>query len=83
MTSFTTQDTFDRIAAIVAEKLSIDKDKINAQSTLTELGADSLDLVEIIMRLEEEFNIEINDADAEKMRSMQDVVNYIHEKRTK
>lgn len=81
MNSNQTHDTFNRIAQLVAEKLNIDVKKITPTSTLAELGADSLDLVEIVMRLEEEFSIEINDADAEKMHSMQDVVDYINERR--
>ena len=61
----------------------IDKKTITANSTFQDLGADSLDLLEIIMRLEEQFGIEINDEDAEKMNKMQDVVAYINERRTK
>lgn len=83
MPVFQEEDTFAHIAQLVAEKLNIDAHKITRSSTLGQLGADSLDLVEIVMRLEEEFNIEINDADAEKMQSMQDVVTYIHARRTK
>lgn len=77
------QDTFAKIVDIVASKLDVDKKSINMESTFTDLGADSLDLLEIIMRLEEQFGIEINDEDAEKMTKMSDVVAYINARRTK
>lgn len=70
---------FEKIAAIVAEKLNIDRKSITLASTMQDLGADSLDMVEIIMRIEEEFSIEINDADAEKLHTMHDVVDYVAE----
>ena len=53
------------------------------QSTLQDLGADSLDMVEIIMKLEEQFGIEINDEDAEKLHNISDVVDYVQNLRTK
>jgi acyl carrier protein len=83
MSTFDKQDTFAKIIDIVVSKLEIDKKSITADSTFQDLGADSLDLLEIIMRLEEQFCIEINDEDAEKMQRMQDVVDYINERRTK
>jgi acyl carrier protein len=83
MSTFDKQDTFAKIVDILVSKLDIDKKAIVADSTFQDLGADSLDLLEIIMRLEEQFGIEINDEDAEKMNNMQDVVDYIQERRTK
>jgi acyl carrier protein len=83
MSTFDRQDTFTKIVDIVASKLDIDKNIITNESTFQDLGADSLDLLEIIMRLEEQFGIEVNDEDAEKMHTMHDVVSYIHERRTK
>jgi acyl carrier protein len=77
------KDTADKIVAIIAEKLHIEPSTINAQSTLQDLGADSLDMVDIIMKVEEEFGIEINDEDAEKIHNVQDVINYVHELRSK
>jgi acyl carrier protein len=71
------EQIFERVRTLVAEKLTIDKSTVTLASTMQDLGADSLDMVEIIMRLEEEFNIEINDADAEKLNTMSDVVQYI------
>lgn len=67
----------DNVVAIVADKLNIDKSKITEQSTLAELGADSLDLVEIIMRMEEKFDVEINDEQAEKLCNVGQVIDYI------
>ncbi len=68
---------FDRLVDIVAEKLRIERVQVTLGSTMQDLGADSLDMVEIIMRIEEEFNIQINDADAEKLQTMREVVEYI------
>lgn len=72
------QDTYHTVVAIVSEKLKKDKNTITQARSFQELGADSLDMVEIIMKLEEQFDIEINDEDAEKLCSIQDVVDYIH-----
>lgn len=76
-------ETASKITSIIAEKLNIDAASINAQSTLQDLGADSLDMVDIIMKVEEEFGIEINDEDAEKLHNVQDVINYVHSLRIK
>lgn len=83
MPQFSYDETFAKIADIIADKLSIEKSRITPQSTLTDLGADSLDLVEIIMKLEEQFALEINDVDAEKMNNVGQVVEYIQQRRTK
>lgn len=76
-------ETARKVTSIIAEKLNMDVQSINAQSTLQDLGADSLDMVDIIMKIEEEFGIEINDEDAERLHNVQDVINYVHELRTK
>lgn len=83
MKSFTMQDTFDKVADIIASTLSVDKKTVMPAATLEDLGADSLDTVEIIMKLEEQFGIEINDEKAESLHNVQDVVDYVHELRTK
>jgi acyl carrier protein len=75
------QDTSDKVVAIIVEKLDIDPSLVHMTSTLQDLGADSLDLVEIIMKIEEEFGIEINDEVVEKLQNMQDLINYVHELR--
>ena len=76
-------DTADKIISIIAEKLHVDVATINTQSTLQDLGADSLDMVDIVMKVEEEFGIEINDEDAENLHTVQDFINYVHNLRTK
>jgi len=76
-------ETAAKITSIIAEKLHIDAATINAQSTLQDLGADSLDMVDIVMKVEEEFGIEINDEDAEGLHTVQDFINYVHNLRTK
>ncbi|EPZ5175766.1 acyl carrier protein [Campylobacter jejuni] len=70
--------TFDDVKAVVVEQLSIDADAVKMESKIIEdLGADSLDVVELIMALEEKFELEIPDSDAEKLIKIEDVVNYI------
>lgn len=76
-------ETASKITSIIAEKLHVDAATINPQSTLQDLGADSLDMVDIIMKIEEEFGIEINDEDAEGLANVQDVINYVHALRVK
>jgi len=72
-------ELFEKVKKIVAEQLSVDKDiEIKPESTFMEdLGADSLDTVELVMALEEEFDIEIPDEAAEGILTVQDAVNYI------
>lgn len=70
--------TFEKVRDIVVEQLGVEPDEVSLDSTfIDDLGADSLDIVELIMAFEEEFNIEIPDEAAEKIKSVQDVVNYI------
>jgi len=68
----------ERLKKIVAEQLGVDESKIVPSARFTDdLNADSLDLVEMIMSLEEEFGVEIPDEDAEKIVSVQDAITYI------
>ncbi|WP_020675836.1 acyl carrier protein [Geopsychrobacter electrodiphilus] len=68
----------ERVKQIVAEQLGVDEDQVtNGASFMDDLGADSLDTVELVMALEEEFDIEISDEDAEKIQKVQDAVDYI------
>jgi len=76
-------ETANKITSIIADKLHIDAATIKPESTLQDLGADSLDMVDIIMKIEEEFGIEINDEDAEGLHNVQDVINYVHALRVK
>jgi len=72
---------FEKIQDIVADKLGVEKSKITMEASfIDDLGADSLDTVELIMKMEEEFDIEIPDEDAEKLRSVGDVVRYLEAK---
>lgn len=68
----------NKIKEIVVEQLGVDEDQVTLEANFIEdLGADSLDTVELIMAFEEEFDIEIPDTEAEKIKTVQDVVNYI------
>ncbi len=70
---------FDKVRAIIAEQLGIEADEITMESSfIDDLGADSLDIVELIMALEEEFDMEIPDEDAEKISTVGDVIDYIN-----
>lgn len=69
---------FNKVKGIIAEQLGIEEDEITMEASfLDDLGADSLDLVELIMALEEEFDMEFPDEDAEKVATVGDVVEYI------
>jgi acyl carrier protein len=70
----------ERVKQIVVEQLGVEEDQVSNESSFMEdLGADSLDTVELVMALEEEFDIEIADEDAEKIQSVQDAIDYITE----
>ena len=69
----------DRVKKIVAEQLGVKEDEVsNASSFVDDLGADSLDTVELVMALEEEFELEIADEEAEKISTVQEAVDYIN-----
>ena len=71
----------EKIKSIIAEQLGVKAEEVTPQASfIDDLGADSLDTVELIMALEEEFNVEIPDEDAEKMTTVGDAVPYIEEK---
>jgi acyl carrier protein len=70
--------TVEKVKQIIAEQLGVDENEITPSSSFVEdLGADSLDTVELVMALEENFSIEIPDEDAEKIRTVQDAIDYI------
>jgi acyl carrier protein len=72
--------TFDRLKKLIVEQLGVDEEEVTPQASFVEdLNADSLDLVELIMSLEEEFGMEISDEDAEKIQKVSDAVEYIEE----
>ena len=73
-------EIFDKVKEIIIEQLGVAEDAVTEEAAfIDDLGADSLDIVELIMALEEEFDIEIPDSDAEKVVTVGDVVDYIKE----
>ena len=73
-------DIAKRVKEIVAEQLGVEESQVLAESSfMDDLGADSLDTVELVMALEEEFDIEIPDEDAEKIQTVNDAIEYITE----
>lgn len=74
------EDIYKRVVKIVVEELAVDPEEVtNEASFIDDLGADSLDVVELVMAFEEEFDIEIPDEDAESIQTVQDAVDYIEE----
>jgi acyl carrier protein len=71
----------ERVKKIIAEQLGLEEEEVTAESSFVDdLGADSLDTVELVMAFEEEFGIEIPDEDAEKILTVQNAIDYIKEK---
>jgi len=71
-------DVFEKVKEIIVEQLGVNEEEVNLQASFVDdLGADSLDIVELVMALEEEFDLEIPDEDAEKIATVGDAVNYI------
>jgi len=71
----------DRVSAIIVEQLGVTKEELApGASFIDDLGADSLDIVELVMAMEEEFDIEIPDDDAERIQTIEDVISYVKEK---
>ena len=74
----------EKLKAIVIEQLSVgEQEVVNEASFLDDLGADSLDVVELVMAIEEEYGIEIPDDDAEKLQTVQDAITYVEERTAK
>ena len=72
------EEIFDKVKEIIVEQLGVAENTVTSEASfIDDLGADSLDIVELIMSLEEEFDMEIPDADAEKIVTVNDVVEYI------
>ncbi|GAB2561590.1 acyl carrier protein [Gracilibacillus alcaliphilus] len=74
-------DTFEKVKQIVVDRLDVDEDKVTLEASFKDdLEADSLDVVELVMELEDEFDLEIADEEAEKIATVGDAVNYIDSK---
>ena len=74
-------ETADRVKKIVVEHLGVEPDKVTEDASfIDDLGADSLDIVELVMEFEKEFNIDIPDEDAEKLRTVGDAIGYLNQK---
>lgn len=74
-------ETLSKVQSIVAEQLGVDISEVKPEASFqNDLGADSLDLVEVVMALEEEFEVEIPDEDADGIKTVQEAVNYIEQK---
>lgn len=74
---------YERVRSIVAERLGVDEEKVTMDAEfIGDLNADSLDLVEVIMAMEQEFDLEIKDEEAENIRTVSDAVTYIEEHST-
>lgn len=75
------EEIAERVKSIIAEQLGVNMEEVTPEASFIEdLGADSLDIVELIMALEEEYDMEIPDEDAEKIQTVDDVVTYIQGK---
>jgi acyl carrier protein len=74
-------EIMERVKKIIVDQLGVEEDKVKEDSSfIDDLGADSLDIVELIMAFEEEFDIEIADEDAEKIKVVGDVIRYLEDK---
>jgi len=74
-------DNSEKVKDIIANELGVEREKLtDGASFIDDLGADSLDIVELVMEFEKEFNIEIPDEDAEKLRTVGDALNYLNGK---
>lgn len=77
----TEQELLEKVTKVVVEKLSVKEEQVKADASFVDdLGADSLDRVELVMALEDEFDIEIPDEDAEKLVKVSDAINYVKSK---
>ncbi|WCK53013.1 acyl carrier protein [Aneurinibacillus sp. Ricciae_BoGa-3] len=75
-------DTFERVKKIIVDRLGVDESEIKPEASFKDdLGADSLDVVELVMELEDEFDLEISDEDAEKIATVGDVITYINSRK--
>ena len=74
-------DNFEALKKIIVDQLGVDDDAVTADAAIDELGADSLDLVETIMTVEEEFGVKFEDEDIEGLKTIGDILDYIARKK--
>lgn len=79
MAELSEQEIFEKVRTIISEQLGVDAEEVTPETSFEDLNADSLDIVELIMALEEEFDLEIPDEDAEKLQKVSAVIEYIKE----
>ncbi len=81
--SMSVEEVTKKVIKVIADQLGKNEDEVKAEASfLNDLGADSLDIVEMVMTLEEEFNTEISDEEAEKIQTVQEAIDYIQGKMT-
>lgn len=75
------EEIFDKLKELVVDQLGVEEDEVTMEATMQDdLGADSLDLVELVMSVEEEFGVKVADEDLENIKTVGDIVNYIEER---
>ena len=75
------EEIFDKLKELVVDQLGVDEDEVTMEATMQDdLGADSLDLVDLVMSVEEEFGVKVADEDLENIKTVGDIVNYIEER---
>ena len=75
------EEIFDKLKELVVEQLGVEEDEVTMEATMQDdLGADSLDLVDLVMSVEEEFGVKVADEDLENIKTVGDIVNYIEER---
>ncbi len=75
------EEIFNKVVDVLVEQLGVEKEKVKKESEImTDLGADSLDVVDVVQTLEEEFNVKVPNEDIEKLKTVDDIANYIADK---
>ena len=75
------EEIFDKLQELVVDQLGVEEDEVTMEATMQDdLGADSLDLVDLVMSVEEEFGVKVADEDLENIKTVGDIVNYIEER---